>query len=202
MDNSKRARSEKSRIQPRGGAYVDPQRLQIALERIRQANACASAPEVGAQCGSSARWDLCGGRRVTGVPTATDLNSTCPSNSVTANGYSRHLKTTSRRRPRNGGPTMIMIFTPSSQGTFVAYLGTRSCTVKSTRTLSGSREEREDVLRRGQATRQSARNSRNRADSACCNSLIRDFSWSVSAIDHKCPGPRSSGARQTSNIRL
>ncbi len=31
---------------------------------------CASAPEVGAQCGSSARWDLCGGRRATGVPTA------------------------------------------------------------------------------------------------------------------------------------
>ena len=34
---------------------------------------CASLPEVGAQCGSSARWDLCGGRRVTGVPTATPL---------------------------------------------------------------------------------------------------------------------------------
>ena len=31
----------------------------------------ASRPEVGAQCGSSARWDLCGGRRETGVPTAT-----------------------------------------------------------------------------------------------------------------------------------
>ena len=25
--------------------------------------------EAGAQCGNSARWDLCGGRRVTGVPT-------------------------------------------------------------------------------------------------------------------------------------
>ena len=34
-------------------------------------NDCASLPEVGAQCGSSARWDLRGGRRVTGVPTAT-----------------------------------------------------------------------------------------------------------------------------------
>ena len=32
--------------------------------------ACASLPEVGAQCGSSARWDLCGGCRVTGIPTA------------------------------------------------------------------------------------------------------------------------------------
>ncbi len=27
-------------------------------------------PKAGAQCASSARWDLCGGRRVTGVPTA------------------------------------------------------------------------------------------------------------------------------------
>ena len=33
---------------------------------------CALLPEVGALCGSSARRDLCGGRRVTGVPTATD----------------------------------------------------------------------------------------------------------------------------------
>jgi hypothetical protein len=50
--------------------------LQHGLERIRQAvNACASEPEVGAQCSSSARWDLCGGRRVTGVPTATKAPS-------------------------------------------------------------------------------------------------------------------------------
>jgi len=47
--------------------------LRRALEWIRQAvNACASEPEVGAQCGSSARWDLCGGCRVTGIPTATN----------------------------------------------------------------------------------------------------------------------------------
>ena len=32
---------------------------------------CALVPEVGALCGSAARRDLCGGRRVTGVPTAT-----------------------------------------------------------------------------------------------------------------------------------
>jgi hypothetical protein len=38
---------------------------------------CASTPEVGAQCGSSARWDLCGGRRVTGVPTAKDNDDAC-----------------------------------------------------------------------------------------------------------------------------
>ena len=32
---------------------------------------CALRPEAGALCGSSARRDLCGGRRVTGGPTAT-----------------------------------------------------------------------------------------------------------------------------------
>lgn len=33
------------------------------LDRVREAaNASASIPEAGAQCGSSARWDLCGGR--------------------------------------------------------------------------------------------------------------------------------------------
>ena len=37
MDNSKRARNEKSRTQPRERAYVEPANLQSALERIRQA---------------------------------------------------------------------------------------------------------------------------------------------------------------------
>jgi RNA-directed DNA polymerase len=37
MDNSKRARSEKSRTQPRDHAYVAPAHLQSALRRIRQA---------------------------------------------------------------------------------------------------------------------------------------------------------------------
>ena len=37
MDNSKRARSEKSRTRPRDCAYVDPERLRNALERLRQA---------------------------------------------------------------------------------------------------------------------------------------------------------------------
>jgi len=36
MDNSKRARSEKSRTQPRECAYVKPANLPRALERIRQ----------------------------------------------------------------------------------------------------------------------------------------------------------------------
>jgi hypothetical protein len=49
--------------------------LQNALRRIRQAasNDCASLPKAGAQCGSSARWDLSGGHRVTGVPTGISL---------------------------------------------------------------------------------------------------------------------------------
>ena len=33
--------------------------------------ALAVTPEAGAQCVNSARWDLCGGRRATGGPTAT-----------------------------------------------------------------------------------------------------------------------------------
>jgi len=33
-------------------------------------NVCASTLKAGAQCISSARWDLCGGCRVTGIPTA------------------------------------------------------------------------------------------------------------------------------------
>ena len=37
MANSKRARSEKSRTQPRDHAYVAPDHLQSALRRIRQA---------------------------------------------------------------------------------------------------------------------------------------------------------------------
>ena len=41
-----------------------------ALERIRQ-TICRYPPEVGAVCGKAARTDLCGGREVTRVPTAT-----------------------------------------------------------------------------------------------------------------------------------
>jgi hypothetical protein len=36
-------------------------------------NALTFVPKVGAQCGSSARWDLCGGWPVRAVPTATVL---------------------------------------------------------------------------------------------------------------------------------
>jgi hypothetical protein len=31
---------------------------------------CRYSPKVGAQCVNCARWDLCGGHRVTGIPTA------------------------------------------------------------------------------------------------------------------------------------
>ena len=55
-------------------------RLQNALEGTRMAvkTAWPSPPEAGAQCDNSARWDLCGGRRATGGPTAT---GTAPLNS-------------------------------------------------------------------------------------------------------------------------
>jgi hypothetical protein len=33
----------------------------------------AFVPEAGAQCGNSARWDLCGGRPARAVPTATTI---------------------------------------------------------------------------------------------------------------------------------
>ena len=55
----------------------DRERLPQALGRIRRAAqyACASLPEGGARCGSSARRDLRGGSPVTGIPTATTLRS-------------------------------------------------------------------------------------------------------------------------------
>ncbi|MHB9038494.1 MAG: hypothetical protein ACYC64_17720, partial [Armatimonadota bacterium] len=37
-------------------------------------SACASLLEAGAQCGKSARWDLCGGQEAISVPTATCLS--------------------------------------------------------------------------------------------------------------------------------
>ena len=42
----------------------------VSCIRFRN-SVCALLPEAGAQCGSSARWDLCGGCRETGIPTAT-----------------------------------------------------------------------------------------------------------------------------------
>ena len=50
--------------------------LSHELDGIRRVVKAAwpSTPEAGALCGSPARWDLCGGRRATGGPTATGLS--------------------------------------------------------------------------------------------------------------------------------
>jgi hypothetical protein len=48
-------------------------RVSQALVRIRRR--FAVGPEVGAVCGKAARTDLCGGRPVMGVPTATEAKS-------------------------------------------------------------------------------------------------------------------------------
>src|SRR2546426_10995492 len=44
---------------------------------LAQPTLCRHAPEVGAVCGKAARTDLCGGRGVTRVPTATTLDAAC-----------------------------------------------------------------------------------------------------------------------------
>jgi hypothetical protein len=46
----------------------DPHRASIPASALRR-----HAPKVGAQCGNSARWDLCGGPPARAVPTATAL---------------------------------------------------------------------------------------------------------------------------------
>jgi hypothetical protein len=62
------------RTQSREGVYTT---------RIRIGHAAADRrvslrPEAGAQCGNTARWDLRGGRRATGVPTANELTTSVP----------------------------------------------------------------------------------------------------------------------------
>ena len=47
-----------------------PQTCKVRWNGYGRQSVCASLPEVGAQCGSPARWDLCGGRPVRVVPTA------------------------------------------------------------------------------------------------------------------------------------
>ncbi len=47
-------------------------RMSQGLRGVREASTLRRhSSEVGAQCGNSARWDLCGGRSVMIVPTAT-----------------------------------------------------------------------------------------------------------------------------------
>ena len=78
MENTKRAQKEKSRTRPSGQTYVEPKDLLSGLERVREAEPTSLryTPEVGARCVSSARRDLCGGCRVTGIPTATQYLNT------------------------------------------------------------------------------------------------------------------------------
>ena len=61
------------RTQCRGSLHNELGRIRQAARRDERIPSlvCASLPEVGAQCGSSARWDLCGGRPERAVPTAT-----------------------------------------------------------------------------------------------------------------------------------
>jgi len=56
MENTKRARKEKSRIRPSGQTYVEPKDLLGGLKRVREAESTSLryTPEVGAQCISSA----------------------------------------------------------------------------------------------------------------------------------------------------
>ncbi len=52
----------------RSSGYRNPESCILTLP-----NACALLPEARARCGNSARRDLCGGCRVTGIPTATGI---------------------------------------------------------------------------------------------------------------------------------
>ena len=59
-----------------GKRRFHPGRQELETDRLSALRSvCASLPEVGAQCGSSARWDLCGGRPVRAVPTAKDKHN-------------------------------------------------------------------------------------------------------------------------------
>ena len=55
------------------GKCVEGNRMHTRTRQAIYRYALASLPEAGAVCGSSARTDLCGGRRVTVVPTATTI---------------------------------------------------------------------------------------------------------------------------------
>ncbi len=69
---------------------------QIQIARRHLSNRCAQrasghpetrqafVPEAGAQCDNSARWDLCGGRPVRAVPTATRIHALAGSDAIAA----------------------------------------------------------------------------------------------------------------------
>ena len=65
-----RRRSQKSRLNwDRMSRLEKAGSCSLKSDILILSNAYASLPKAGAQCGSPARWDLSGGRRVTGVPT-------------------------------------------------------------------------------------------------------------------------------------
>ena len=66
------------------------------LSSLSRSSACASPPEAGAQCGSSARWDLCGGPRETAVPTPTLVGCCRFRNSRMSDEDGRHHPSQSR----------------------------------------------------------------------------------------------------------
>src|SRR5215831_7231958 len=59
---------ELAEVHTAGGSMAArrPQHASVPRAALRR-----HSPKVGAQCGNSARWDLCGGPGVTSVPTAT-----------------------------------------------------------------------------------------------------------------------------------
>lgn len=65
--------STRSRTQRRIGSVTSTP----SSRRRPSQDGTARGPEVGAQCGRSARWDLCGGRRAIRVPTAIRTRARC-----------------------------------------------------------------------------------------------------------------------------
>ena len=72
-DSRREGRREPRMPDTEPGKCVEGTRRHTRTRHAIHRNAFASLPEAGAVCGSSARTDLCGGRRVTVVPTATTM---------------------------------------------------------------------------------------------------------------------------------
>jgi hypothetical protein len=63
----RRQGAEGNAVEPRTHRTLSRASVSQRLDRVRD---CRHLPEVGARCANRARRDLCGGHRVTGVPTA------------------------------------------------------------------------------------------------------------------------------------
>jgi len=75
------------------GSGGEPSSLRYPLLGMR----LLLGPEAGAQCGNAARWDLCGGHRVTGVPTTNPPLSAEPSSLFIATQVSPWARAMSRK---------------------------------------------------------------------------------------------------------